>query len=269
MRVPIGRLVAPASSAARSRCSIAACRSAPRIRAHPSARCALAAAELAVWPISSASARACLARRSARSTSPSASSMSERYARARMLVARWRAPGSVRASSSGTRASSRRPARKSACPSGTRPAYRHSLPAGSFSSTNLAACSASAMPRLRYVELTIATAERSDVIRWRGGLSPARPLRRGAIARPRRVLARSVARPGRASSRAHGRARASGQESESNQRLSVCIRPADSNGTATCITSALARPRSLAGDRVVDRVFDVSVILEPERRPGV
>ena len=62
---------------------------------------------------------------------------------------------------------------------------------------------------------------------------------------------------------------ASGQESASNQRLSVAIRPADSNGTATRITSVLARVTSLAGDRVVDGVLDVPVLLEPERRSGV
>ncbi len=128
MRVPVGRFVAPASSTARSRCSIAAWRSAPLISTHPRARCGLAAAAVAAWPISSASARASRARSSARSASPVCELDQRRGTRsARMLVARRLAPGSVRASSSGARASSSRPARKRACPSGTRPAYRHSL----------------------------------------------------------------------------------------------------------------------------------------------
>ena len=42
-----------------------------------------------------------------------------------------------------------RPASTCACPRGTSPAYRHSLPSGWGSSTNLAACAASVMPRLR------------------------------------------------------------------------------------------------------------------------
>ena len=201
VRVPVRRTrPPPASSTARSRCSIAACRSAPRIRAQPRARCAIGGGG-ARGVADLLGERERVSCEQFRTLDVSVGELDQREVRQREDARRATGaqPGSVRASSSGARASSPRPARKSACPSGTRPAYRHSLSAGSLSSTNLADRSASAMPRLRYVELTIATTERIDVI----------PIGERAVVRPVfcdaeppldlvATLARSVVRSARA-----------------------------------------------------------------------